>query len=330
MSAPFSGPVPGSQAPLGQGSGTGAGPSASAPGVVGGLAGAPATGTPAATGAPGGTAGRGRRRAGGAARGGRRRAGWDERGQGEGGRGQRGGREAREGRPRFGFGLIGPRRDRHALSLDSLDALGLPVGDDGMVIGVDADGRPAVLGVNRPAPYEITLIGGLWTAQVMALRAAATGARIAVETGRAPAWTALAQAAGGGQQCVTLHDVGRVPPQGASAGSPVVVVRDCGMRPPRGRVVAGPWQSVITLLPYLSPVAPRLMEKSGLVGVQRVSPDEAAQIGRVLNLPWPEVEALSTLADGVTLWCSGGDRRFVMTQGTDAETGLLGAARRMD
>ncbi|MEV1048455.1 hypothetical protein [Streptomyces sp. NPDC049916] len=234
------------------------------------------------------------------------------------------------GRPRRGFGLIGPRRDRHTIPSGDLDALGLPVGDDGTVIGVDAQGRPAVLGINRPTPYEVTLVGGLWTAQVLALRAAATGARIAVETGRAQVWTSLAQAAGGGQPCVSLHDVGRVPPQGASAGSPVVVIRDCGMRPPRGRVVSGPWQSVVTLLPYLSPVAPRLMRKSALVGVQRVSPDEAAQVGRIMSLSTAETQALSTLADGVTLWCTDRDRQFVMTQGTDAESGLLGSARRMD
>ncbi|MDQ1007969.1 hypothetical protein QFZ82_002454 [Streptomyces sp. V4I23] len=233
-------------------------------------------------------------------------------------------------KPRLGFGLIGPRRDRHAMSVDQLASVSLPVGDDGVVIGVDAEGRPAVLGINRPTAYDVTLIGGLWTAQVLALRAAATGARVTVETGRAHVWTALAQAAGGGQQCISLHDVGRVPPQGASAGSPVVVVRDCGMRPPRGRVVSAPWQSVVTLLPYLSPVAPRLMEKSGLVGIQRVSPDEAVQIGRIMHLPRPETEALSTLADGVTLWCTQRDRQFVMTQATDAETGLLGSARRMD
>ncbi|WP_051794814.1 hypothetical protein [Streptomyces sp. NRRL S-87] len=226
--------------------------------------------------------------------------------------------------------MIGPRRERHALSFEELDALALPVADDGVVIGVDSGGRPAVLGLNRPTAYDVTLVGGLWTAQVVALRAAATGARVAVETGRAPAWTALARSAGGGQQCVTLHEVGRVPPQGASAGSPVLVVRDCGMRPPRGRVVAGPWQSVLTLLPYLSPAAPRLLEQSALVGVQRVSPDEAEQIGRLMNLPRSAVDALPTLGDGVTLWCTGRDRQFVMTQGTEAELGLLGAARRID
>ncbi len=93
------------------------------------------------------------------------------------------GRRAR-GSLRFGFGLFGPRHGRHTLSADDLDGLALPIGDDGVVIGVDAQGQPAVLGLNRPTPYDVVLIGGLWTAQVLALRAAATGARVAVETGR--------------------------------------------------------------------------------------------------------------------------------------------------
>ncbi|MFG2406187.1 hypothetical protein ACGFR8_17965 [Streptomyces brevispora] len=234
------------------------------------------------------------------------------------------------GRGRLGFGPAASRRARHTVRLDQLASLALPVGDDGVVIGVDGEGRPAVIGINRPTPYDITLIGGVWTAQVLALRAAATGARIVVETGRAQDWTKLAQAAGGDRPCISLHDVGRVPAQGPTAGSPVVVVRDCGMRPPRGRVVSAPWQSVVTLLPYLSPVAAGLMEKSSLVGIQRVSPDEAEQIGRLMDLPAGDTRTLPTLTDGVTLWCTRRDRQFVMTRATDAESGLLGSPRRMD
>ncbi|MFE8946521.1 hypothetical protein [Streptomyces sp. NPDC007856] len=233
-------------------------------------------------------------------------------------------------RLRTGFGLLGPRNPRHVLPVEQADALSLPIGDDGVVVGVNAEGQPAVLGVNRPTPYDIVLIGGLWTAQVMALRAAATGARVAVETGRAQAWMPMVHAMGGGQNGLAVYDVGRVPPQGASAGTPVLVVRDCGMRPPRGRVVSAPWQSVLTLLPYLSPVAPRLMRQARLVGVQRVSPDEAVEIGRVMGLPRPELDTLPTLPDGVTLWCTERDRQYVVTRATDAETGLLGVARRMD
>lgn len=82
---------------------------------------------------------------------------------------------------------------------EQVDSLALPIGDDGVVIGVDAEGQPAVLGLNRPTPYDVVLIGGLWTAQVLALRAAATGARVAVETGRAPAWMQMVHAMGAGR-----------------------------------------------------------------------------------------------------------------------------------
>ncbi|MEU5797289.1 hypothetical protein ABZ800_27740 [Streptomyces sp. NPDC047813] len=233
-------------------------------------------------------------------------------------------------RLRHGLGLLGPRHGRHTLSTQLLDTLALPIGDDGVVAGVDAEGQPAVLGINRPTPYDVVLIGGLWTAQVLALRSAATGARVAVETGRPHAWMQMVHAMGGGQNGLSVYDVGRVPPQGASAGTPVVVVRDCGMRPPRGRVVSGPWQSVLTLLPYLSPVAPRLLRQARLAGIQRVSPDEAAELGRTMGLTRTEVESLPGLPDGVTLWCTDRDRQYVLTQPTDAETGLLGTPRRMD
>ncbi|MDQ0789557.1 hypothetical protein QFZ64_005054 [Streptomyces sp. B3I8] len=256
--------------------------------------------------------------------------------QGQGAGGTPGPAAARRGgiggwlRHGLGRGLAGPRHGRHSLPARDLDALCLPLGDDGVVAGVDAQGRPAVLGINRPTPYDIVLIGGLWTAQVLALRTAATGARVAVETGRPQAWVRMVHAMGGGQNGLALYDVGRVPPQGASAGTPVLVVRDCGMRPPRGRVVSGSWQAVLTLLPYLSPVAPRLIRQARLVGVQRVSPDEAAELGRTMALPRSETDALPTLHDGLTLWCAERDRQYVMTQPTEAEIGLLGTPRRMD
>lgn len=114
-------------------------------------------------------------------------------------------------RLRSGFGLLGPRHPRHSLPVDQVEALSLPIGDDGVVVGIDPEGRPAVLGVNRPTPYDILLISGLWTAQVLALRAAATGARVAVETGRPQAWMQMVHAMGGGQNGLAVYDVGRVP-----------------------------------------------------------------------------------------------------------------------
>ncbi|MFJ4848774.1 MULTISPECIES: hypothetical protein [unclassified Streptomyces] len=231
---------------------------------------------------------------------------------------------------RAAFGLLGPRRDRHTLATGQLSGLSLPIGDDGVVIGVDATGLPAVLALSRPARLDVLLIGSMWLAQVLSLRAAATGARVAVETARPQSWAPMAQAAGGGQQCVTVHEVGRIAPQGPSVQSPVVIVRDCGARPPRSRVAAQSWQSVMTLLPYLGPTAPRLLNSADVVGLQRVSPQEAEVIGQVMGLAETDVAALPTLGDNVTMWCTRKHRQFVMTQPTDAETGLLGPARRVD
>jgi hypothetical protein len=151
-----------------------------------------------------------------------------------------------------------------------------------------------------------------------------------VETARHQTWASVAQAAGGGQPCVTVHPVGRIGPQGASVAAPVLVVRDCGARPPRSRLSAGPWQTTLTLLPFLGPGAERLLAGADLVGVQRVAPQEATLAGQVLELPPGEVNALSTLGDGVTLWGNRRRRVFVMSGPTGAEAQLLGQARRVD
>ncbi|MFG2825203.1 hypothetical protein ACGFX4_37980 [Kitasatospora sp. NPDC048365] len=237
---------------------------------------------------------------------------------------------ARVRRIRPGFGLRGPRREKHVLTLDDLGALSFPVGDDGVLIGTDQHQQPAVLGLFRPSAYEVVLVGGMWTAQVIALRAAAIGARVAVETGRPQAWAPMAQAAGGGQPCVTVHAVGRLGAQGASVASPVLVVRDLGARPSRSRLSAAPWQTTLTLLPYLGPNASRVLNAADLVGVQRVSPQEAELVGRILSLSAEDLTYLPTVPDNVTLWATRMRRQYVMTNPGDAETQVLGGPRRMD
>jgi len=229
-----------------------------------------------------------------------------------------------------GFGLRGPRREQHVLSQEELSAMAMPIGDDGVVIGMDGQDDAAVLGLFRPRAYDVVLVGGVWTAQLIALRAAATGARVVVETGRSQSWTPVAQAAGGGQPCLTVHPVGRIGPQGASVTAPVLVVRDCGSRPGRSRLSPGPWQTTLTLLPFLSPASERLLSSADVVGVQRVAPQEAELIGRVLELPAMETGALSNLGDGVTLWANRRSRMFVRGGPTAAEAQVLGQARRAD
>lgn len=239
-------------------------------------------------------------------------------------------RQGPERRLRTAFGLLGPRREHHLVDAAVLSQLSMPLGDDGVILGIDPDSQPAVLGLCRPTRLDTVLVGGTWLAQVIALRAAAIGARVAVETARPQLWAPMAQAAGGGQQCVTVHQVGRIAPQGPSPASPVLIIRDLGIRPPRSRLSPAPWQSVLTLLPYLGPTAPRLLANADVVGVQRISPHESEIVGKTMRLGQSDSSALPSLADNVALWCTQKHRQYVMTQPTDAETGLLGAPRRMD
>lgn len=235
-----------------------------------------------------------------------------------------------EQRLRPGHGLRGPRRDRHVLPAEALGGLSLPVGEDGIVVGVDPQNQPAVLSLLRPKPLDVVLVGSMWMAQLLALRTVAVGARIAVETARPPAWGQMAQAAGGGQQCVSVHDVRQIAPQGPSVSSPVLVMRDCGAQPPRNQLAPSPWQTVATLLPFIGPKAPRLLARAGLVGLQRLSPQETEVVSRIMRLPRDVAAALPSLSDNAMLWCTRDHQQFVLVQPTDAETGLLGAARRID
>ena len=228
--------------------------------------------------------------------------------------------------------MVGPRHERHVLTMDQLPALGLPVGDDGVVVGVDADRNPAVLGLFRPEALDVAFVGGAYVVQIIALRAAAIGARVAIESGRPQVWSAMAQAAGGAQPCVTVHQVGRLGPQGPTPGSPVLVIRDCGARPPRNRLAPSAWQTTLTLLPYLDPAQARqrVGAGAGLVGLQRVSPVEAQAAAAVLSLPGEDEAALPTLGDDLTLWSTRRSRKYVLLAPTRAEGALLGPPRRVD
>ncbi|WP_157876111.1 DUF3662 domain-containing protein, partial [Streptacidiphilus griseoplanus] len=121
-----------------------------------------------------------------------------------------------------------PRWQKQLLTRHHLESLGLSISSTGMLVRADGRATPAAQGLLRPSPYGIVLVGGLWAAQLIALRAAAAGARIAVETGRGPAWSPVVQAADRGLLRLAVHPIGRIAPQEASASAPLLVVRDCG------------------------------------------------------------------------------------------------------
>jgi hypothetical protein len=224
----------------------------------------------------------------------------------------------------------GPRHERHLLEAGELDALAMPIGDDGVVIGFDQSRQHAVLGLFRPRAMDGALVAGSYLAQLIALRAVAIGARVVIETARPELWSGLAQNASGGQPVVALVPVRRVGALGATAASPVLLIRDCGARPPRLAAPKTPWQTTLTLLPFLDPGYAGQLVGADLVALQRISPQEAQLAARVVRLGNDDVRALPELPDEVTLWCARHGRQYVSGTPTQLEAGLLGAPRRMD
>ncbi|MFI0897647.1 hypothetical protein [Streptomyces sp. NPDC020983] len=207
--------------------------------------------------------------------------------------------------------------------------MSLPLGDDGVAAGTDEAGDPAVLGLFRPAPLDVVVIGSVWAAQVLALRALGAGAMVIVESARPRCWAPLMRgtAAGGSP---SVYGVGEVPLQSQDLPGPFLVVRDCGAQPPRSRLARAPWQAVLTLLPFLGRQAAGLPAAAELVGIQRVSPQEVQVLARTLQLTREQAAALPGLDDDAMLWATARHRRFVRLAPSAAETELLGGARRID
>lgn len=212
-----------------------------------------------------------------------------------------------------------------------VDALGPPVRPAGVVVGADPDGEPVAVSLVRPEPTRVVLLGGLYLARQVTLRAVATGTRAVVVTGRPPAWEAVRRAGARDSDDETVRVVGEPPPDLAVPdGRPLLLVHD------RGATARGPsparraWQTTLVVLPSLVPAVSDLADDADLVLLQRLPPHEAELAGRLWRLTPTMSETLRTLPDrgavllGRNLW-----RRLDLVTGP-RETAILGPVRRGD
>jgi len=225
-----------------------------------------------------------------------------------------------------------------------LDALGPPVRPAGVVLGAGADGAPVTVDLARPVPTRVVLLGGLYLARQVTLRAVATGAHAVVVTGRPPVWEAVRRAGGPGRhgegrstedEPDAVVRVTREPPAdlagpGAAGVPPLLVVYD------RGATARGPAparrarQTTLVVLPSLVPAVADLADDADLVVLQRLPPHEAELAGRLWRLTPAMTETLRTLPDhGVVLLGRNLWRRVDLVTGA-RETAILGPVRRGD
>jgi hypothetical protein len=216
-----------------------------------------------------------------------------------------------------------------------LDAVSPPGDRGGMVLGCGPHNEPLSVSVLRPQPTRLVLLGGLYLARQVALRAMATGAWIVIATGRPAAWEMLAHAAGvepDGQPAplVQIRELAPVELPRASEDAPLLVVHDGGAVPQELFPPRSPWHTTMYLLPYLHPQASGTASNADLVLLQRQPVEQAQLAAQIWQLPPALAAQLSALSEdsvvalGLNLWLP---LRLVTTT---AEREILGPVRRGD
>ncbi|PRY43583.1 hypothetical protein CLV43_103330 [Umezawaea tangerina] len=211
-----------------------------------------------------------------------------------------------------------------------------PSGDrGGMVLGSGLNGEPLTISVLRSAPTRMVVVGGLYLARQVALRAMAVGAWITIATGRPAAWQPVVRAAGNGadgrpSSLVQMRRLSPVELPRPSEDAPLLVVHDGGHVPQELFPPRSPWQTTMYVLPYLHPQASSTASSADLVLLQRLPVGQAQLASQIWRLPPQMAHQLTTLKDdqvialGQNLWRP---LRLVTTPG---EQQILGAVRRGD
>ncbi|GLZ30494.1 hypothetical protein Lesp02_26830 [Lentzea sp. NBRC 105346] len=211
-----------------------------------------------------------------------------------------------------------------------------PSGDrGGMMLGAGMQGEPLTISVLRPVPTRMVVVGGLYLARQIALRAMATGALIIIATGRPQAWQQIQRAAGSGPdgRPSPLVQLRRLTPADLprpTEDMPLLVVHDGGHVPQELFPPRSPWQTTMYVLPYLHPQAASTANTADLVLLQRLPHGQTQLASQIWRLRPQMAQQLTTLKDdqvialGQDLWRP---LRLVTTPG---ETQILGQVRRGD
>jgi hypothetical protein len=210
----------------------------------------------------------------------------------------------------------------HTSTRAALDQLGFTGTACGLRMGVDRDGHPVTVRPFHAEPTRIALVGGYWAARLLVLRALATGARAVVVT-RSPApWQAFADWA------VAGHDRVRVVPAlvpheaAARPHEPTLVVEDAGGL--GGPMPLQAWQTLLTLVPRLTPETAPVLAEAQLVALQRLTADEATTATSALRLTAQTGSLVQRLEPDMLALLGGGADRYVWLSPTRTEIGHLG------
>ncbi len=231
-------------------------------------------------------------------------------------------------------GLRRRRGARHSLALAAheLDGFGVSSDPGGVVLGADEHGAPVRIQLFRSAPTRLVLLGGLYLAHQVALRAAATGSIVVVATGRPAAWTPMVHAAavnGGDQQVapVQVRDLGPAPLPRPAQDRPLLMFHDGGAAPQELYPPRNAWQATAVVLPYLHSQIGTTATSADLVLLRRLPVGQAQLAARLWALTSAMVQVATTLADDGVLALGPDLELPVRLVTTPLESALLGPVR---
>jgi hypothetical protein len=216
----------------------------------------------------------------------------------------------------------------HRARPEALEHIVVPALSSGVVLGRDHDGRPVVVRLFRTEPTLVALVGGWWAARVVAFRALAVGARIALHPATAAHWHGFAGLATSPDGQPRVHVTDQPLALAASRHQPVLYIYDAastGGAAPQG---LGPWCTELAVLGQLSPAGARAVAGAHLSMVQPLTPPEAAVAAPALHLTGETAGHLQSMTIDMAALFGGGANRYVWWAATRTEQHYLGAPSR--
>jgi len=216
----------------------------------------------------------------------------------------------------------------HVVSRSALAQMRVGSFGTGLVLGADRDRKPVSARVFRPGPTRITLVGGVWAGQLVAFRALALGARVAVVTTEPHAWQGLGEWATGRTDRVSVMTTLQPLAVAADARQPLLIIHDFGLVGAAAPQPLESWQTQLTILRQLDHPGLPAVQDCELVIMQRLGNAEAALVGRALRLPAASTQFLQVMADDMVALVGDGADRYIWLTQSDVERQYAGVPRR--
>lgn len=224
--------------------------------------------------------------------------------------------------------IAGPAVAGHVLPAEALPQLDLPLAVGGLVVGHEAKQQPVIVQLFGNRPTHVGVFAAAYVAKLLAFRALAVGAQVAVLTPRPAVWQSLIQVAPA-QWAATFPPAVSTPP-GGTAGRPTLVMEDAGMSELHLRTDLGAWQTQVVVRPFVTPQMTGQLRSLDAVLLQRTQPEAVGPIQATFGLAEQTAQWLPRMPDDTVALIGSGQLRFVNLVPTLAERTAFGPPTRLD